>query len=139
MSAKDAIDVVGTREDNAVVELGDVDTIEIGNQTEIAERGRRFTGELQLQTNLLVERDSNRLRGGSKGKVVNLAQEQKRGTKVRTRINGAIVGSGAEAKGGGGQNRVDVRFPEATRFRVTLESMLDREDIGAVKGNAMAS
>jgi hypothetical protein len=133
VSRKESVNVVVTRNGDAITTLRDVDTIEIGDKAKILERGRGFVGKAQPGTNDVADGASNGLRGTGESKVIHLAKEEHKRTFEGGFVNGAVVSSRLEVQGVREENAVDVMFPKTSRFGMALESMTDGKDKRPVK------
>ena len=92
-----------------------------------------FTGELQSDTNFVIEGNSDVFGGGTERKIIDLAQEENLVAHEGTRVDGFVVGGVLESKVRAGEDGIDVAFPETAGFGVTLESVLNWEDHGAIQ------
>jgi hypothetical protein len=133
VSREESVNVVVTRNGDAITTLRNVNTIEIGDKAKILERRGGLVGKSQPGADDVADGASNGLRGTGDGKVIHLAEEEHKGTVEGGFVNGAVVSSRAEVQGVREENAVDMMFPKTTRFGVALESMTDREDKGSVE------
>jgi len=120
MGAENSVDVVVTGEDNAIIVLLDVKSIEVREEAQVFERWRSLGGELKALANEGINALSKGFIGASKGKVIHLAKQQNMFSINDSRVDGAIMGGALKSKLRGLQNGVDVGFPKATRFRMSL-------------------
>ena len=67
-----------------------------------------------------------------KSKVINLAEEENFDSTKRSGVNCTIMCGALEVELGREEDRIDMTFPELSRFRMSLEGMQDWEDFGAV-------
>ena len=122
------VNVAFTGDDDAVIVLVDVQTIEVGQEAEVFEWWGVLGRELEALANAVVDALSEGLVGTGKGEVIHLAKEQDLFTIKGGRVDRSVVSGVAKLEFVGLKNGVNVGLPEATRFRVALESMEYREN-----------
>jgi hypothetical protein len=76
VSRKESVNVVVTKNGDAITTLRNVDTIEIGDKAKILEWWRGFVGKSQPGANDVADGASNGLRGTGEGKVIHLLEEE---------------------------------------------------------------
>lgn len=112
-----------------------INAVEIVDKSEVAEGGFVFGRQLQHVANTLEDVLRNGFSRSSKGKVIDLTEEEYwLMVKIAT-VDGTIVGGVAETKVRRCKDSGDVLFPESAGFRMALEGMLHREDFGAIRGH----
>jgi hypothetical protein len=96
-----------------------------------------FFGKAKSSTNLVIESTSSVFRFAGKSKIIDLANHKNFVAVNGGSIDVAFMSSGFETKGG--ENSSDMLFPEASSFRMALESALDGKDMSAVQRCLVAS
>jgi hypothetical protein len=123
VGSKEAVDVRRTVDFYKVARLFKIDTVESRSKTKVDEGGLGFIGELKFLADDIVNVVSNGGVGACNGKIINLTAEQDGfGTKIVRDVNVLLMGSGFKTEFGGSKNAIDMSFPEASTFGVTLES-----------------
>lgn len=121
MRLHDSIDVVGTRNLQCVVILCDVDTIEISHGAKVLERWVELIRALESSANApVVDLLGKSFIRACKCEVVDLAKKQDRDIVNGGTIDASVMDGGLEVEFSG-QDLVDVRFPQAASFGVSLK------------------
>ena len=131
MCCKETAKVGSTVKLDIVPRLYNVDSIKGRDETELFERNGEFTSDLQLKTDLLVDVFGNCGVRRGKSKIINLATQERVYTLKGALINVTFVRGGSETKIK--EDLVDMFFPEAGSFWMSLECMLDRENLRSVE------
>ena len=97
-----------------------MDSVIVVNEAHVSKGRLDFTRKSETLANDVIDGFSDVFVRASKGKVVDLAKEKDFDATERGGVNRAIVRSAFEVKVRGEENRIDVAFPELSRFRVTL-------------------
>lgn len=91
MCAQHTVNVACAREDNAIRILGNIDTIEITEETKVAERGFGFAGQLERKAKKTININGEVLRWCGKGEVIDLAEEENGGAIIDAMVDGFIM------------------------------------------------
>lgn len=111
--AEDTVNVAGARQNDPIIVLMNINTVEIVNKAKIGKRRQGLARKLKFKTNLFVEGKGNRFIRSGKGKIINLGKQKNRDIAKGPRINGTIMGGQLESKGWRGEDLVDMKLPEA--------------------------
>ena len=103
--------------------LVDVNTIVVGDETQIFEWRRSFIGLLKFPADDSKDLAGEGFRRGGKAKVVDLTEKEHFGVVKCGSVNAAIVSGSREDKLRGGKNGIDIVFPKTTAFGVALKCM----------------
>jgi hypothetical protein len=134
---EEAANVGLCREADVVRGLENIVAIVVSEKAKVLKGDNSFIGEFEFGANEVIGLLGCRFSSACKGKVIDLAGHEDGFPKEVTFVDVLLVGSVGEAKIS--KNAIDVSFPEATSFRVALESAEDRNDKRAVKFGASAS
>ena len=137
MRLEKTTNVASTRELVVGASLGNLNTIEVSEESQVFEWSFGLTWELQLIANDGEDFLSNSFIRAGKGKVINLAQQQNLDTIEDSLIDGRIMSSRLEVQWSRVENLVNVLLESQGAFWMTLKSMEHRKHFRAI--NVFAS
>jgi hypothetical protein len=135
--SKQTTKISRTRHLDIVAGLSNVNAIEPSDKAFVDKRRFGLAGKLELLTNLGMNETSNCRIRSDDGKIINLWTKEN-GNVLDGRMTDVLfMGGGLKTKLGIAQNGVDVRFPKASSFGMTLESTEKREHETALETNGV--